>query len=357
MKGKSNIPDTEAAVQWTTDVLKQRNVVFITSPESILKTPYSSVTKFSTVQGVFYLKETPSDLFVEAKIIQILKNKINALVPSILDVNSDLHCFLMLDAGLPLRDYLKTNFQPNLLIEGIKQYTDIQSEAENIVEEFLALGVPNWRLKELPNLYMRLISKKEALQRDGLLESEFKSLQNLYPTFVALCEDLSKFKIPETLDHCDFHDNNILINPKNNHLTLIDLGEIVITHPFFSLLSFISKTAYQYSLTDEHPFFIDLLDACFNNWLKVANKNDLMKTMLIAKKIWPIYSALGYYRLIVSSGMGMDENSLISYFGAGRNAGRFAKYFKDFIKSNLDIEPGDLSKIKLSESGSRIIKL
>lgn len=355
MKSKSPVQNTEAAIQWATDILRKRNAVFIVDPEIILRTPYSRVTKFTTDQGNFYLKETPPDLFVEAKIIQVLKSKMNALVPSVLDTNKNLHCFMMFDAGIPLRDYLKTNFQPNLLIEVIQQYTRIQSKAETAIDELLNLGVPDWRLKELPKLYSQIIDKQEVLKKDGILESEFKHLQDLYPVFVTLCDHLSKFKIPGSLDHCDFHDNNILINPNNNQLTLIDLGETVITHPFFSLISFISKAAYQYTLNDEHPVFTALVDACLHNYLEFSSKEDLKKAMLVAKKLWPIYSALGYYRLIASSGMGMDERSLLAYFGTGRNSGRFAKYFQDFIADNLYIDPTDLSLIKLSNPGKRFI--
>ncbi len=342
-------------IQWGKDSLKKTGYALIGDEEIIQKTPYSCVVRFLTSQGNIYLKKTPPSLFIEVEIIKFLKYKINTMVPSILEVNKELCSFLMLDAGIPLQEYLKENFQPNLLNSAIKQYTDIQYAVSSETEPFLKLGVPDWRLKNLSNLYQKLINKKDSLQKDGLTESEYNSLKILMPTVTILCDMLSQYNIPETLDHCDFHDNNILINTRNIQLTLIDLGEIVITHPFFSLLSFISKAALRYSLNDAHHTFIELLDTCVENWYTFGNKIDLKQAMLVAKKLWPIYSALGYYRLISTSGMGMDEASLLSYFGTGRNAGRFAKYFKDFINANLDVDPNDFSHVQLSYPGSRLI--
>ena len=69
---------------------------------------------------------------------------------------------------------------------------------------------------------------------DGLSEDEFIILNKLKPKLISICEKLSKYKIKETFGHADFHDKNILIDTANQRTTLIDLGEVVITHPFFS---------------------------------------------------------------------------------------------------------------------------
>ena len=50
--------------------------------------------------------------------------------PGVIDINEDLHCFLMKDAGLNLRAYLKNEFQPDLLIQAIREFTEIQRSTE-----------------------------------------------------------------------------------------------------------------------------------------------------------------------------------------------------------------------------------
>ncbi len=339
---------------WAKDCLLENKYVLNAPPEIIQKTPYSSVIRFTTSHGNIYLKETPPALSMEAEIILILKEKIHAAVPKILGINNKLHCFLMLDSGIPLREYLKTHFQLNLLFSVILQYTNIQYVAIDQIDNLLKLDVLDWRLNKLPELYHQILNKEKLLLKDGVTESEYKTLEALYPTFVAICDLLSQYHIPETLNHCDFHDNNVLIDPKNNHLTLIDWGEIVLAHPFFSLISFISTTAFRYSINEIDDIFSELLDTCFKNWLNVASKVQLKEAILLTKKLWPIYSAMGYYRLIASSGMDMDETTLTSYFSTGRNAGRFAKYFKEFIKTSVDLEPSDISRVKLSDPSRTI---
>jgi len=81
---------------------------------------------------------------------------------------------------------------------------------------------------------MQLLSQKDVLMADGLTAAEINELEALLPMISSLCEKLSDYAIKQTIVQCDFHDNNILIGEKTKNITLIDLGEIVISHPFFS---------------------------------------------------------------------------------------------------------------------------
>ena len=68
-------------IEWATEVLQKRKSVLVAEPEIILKTPYSSVIKFYTADGNFYLKETPPSLFIEADCINILNKTMNLSAP------------------------------------------------------------------------------------------------------------------------------------------------------------------------------------------------------------------------------------------------------------------------------------
>lgn len=76
-------------------------------PESVLNTPWSYVIRFATSDGYIYLKHTPELLALEASIIQILHDQFHVFVPEIIARNDELNCFLMKDAGRPLREILK----------------------------------------------------------------------------------------------------------------------------------------------------------------------------------------------------------------------------------------------------------
>ncbi|HXH54383.1 MAG TPA: phosphotransferase [Gammaproteobacteria bacterium] len=344
-------------IKWAEAFLLSHGYTLVALPETIQKTPYSSVVRFLTSSGAIYLKQTPPTLFLEAETMEILCNQFHANVPTVIQQNKALNCFLMKDYGGSLREHLKNDFQPDLLCQGIKKYTHIQRAVENDMDAFFALGVPDWRLGKLPEFYMKLIGEEREenlLRQDGITTNELKILHEFYPIFLSMCELLASYKIPETLDHCDFHDNNILIEKNTKVLTIIDWGETVIAHPFFPLISFISTAAYRYKLQETDPLFITLEDACFESWLGNISKHALREAMCLAKKIWPIYSALGYYRLMISSNMNTDAAELKSYFNAGRNTGRLAQYFKEFIKVSVGLDPEDTSRVNLSDSGRPI---
>lgn len=326
-------------------------------PEIIQKTPYSSVVRFLTSAGTVYLKQTPPMLFLESETMKILHDHFHAHVPVVIAENKDLNCFLMKDFGSSLRESLKKNFQADLLCQGLEKYTHIQHTVENHVDAFFEIGVPDWRLEKLPELYMTLINgerEKKLLTQDGITGVELKILYELYPVFLSMCKLLANYKIRETLAHCDFHDNNILINEHTKALTIIDWGETAITHPFFPLISFISTAASRYNLQEKTLVFIKLQEACLKNWLNILPENELLKAMRLAKKLWSIYSALGYYRLINSSNLNTDATELKSYFNTGRNIGRLARYFKEFIKVSEGLLPEDIARVNLADPGRSI---
>src|SRR3990167_3526417 len=144
-------------IDWALEMLLSRGYnIKNHEPECVQKTPWSFVVRFLTSDGYVYLKKTPVELTLEPSITKILHDQFYASVPVIITENKTLHCFLMKDAGNSLRDYLKCNFQTALLFQAIKKYTKIQCAVKDNVKLFIDLGVPDWRLKKLPDLYMKL---------------------------------------------------------------------------------------------------------------------------------------------------------------------------------------------------------
>lgn len=310
------------AMEWAQTCLASHGFKIIYQPEVIQATPWSSVIRISTSSGFFYLKQTPPALFLEANIIQILHDEFHASVPKIIDKNKNLHGFLMQDAGIPLREVFKAGFEVNLLSQGIKQYTTIQTATINHIQAFLKLGVPDWRLEKLPFLYADLINRKDILIADGITNEELIQLHKLISHFSNLCQSLAN-TLPAVLDHCDFHDNNILLD-KDKKITIIDLGETAITHPFFSLITCLRNAIFKYSIKEEGDIYLALRDACFESWLYYKSKNDLLKIMEIAKKLWPIYESLAQYRLMISCA---------NEFKSANRRGRLVRGLKEFVES------------------------
>jgi len=285
-------------IKWATDCLSSKGYTLQNLPEIILETPWSNVIRFSTSKGCVYLKQPAPLLSQEAKIIRLLAEQFQTSVPQVIAVNDDLHCFLMENAGSNLRAYLKTEFKPELLYKSIQQFTAIQRITENAIEPFLALDIPDWRLRKLPTLYDEIINQVAFLKAEGMTDKELQRLQDLRPQIAEECELLSQYAIKNTIVQPDFNTNNILINPDTFELTFIDLGEVAITHPFFSLHNFLYTAIIHHGVEEGDQIYQKLQEVCIENWLELGTKKQLLRGLILAKKLWSIYSVICHYHFM-----------------------------------------------------------
>ncbi len=271
-------------------------------PENVKSTPWSYVVRFSTSAGYIYLKHMPTLLALEASITQILYDQFHASVPEVIVQNSELNCFLMKDAGRPLREILKKQFDTALFCKAIDQFTSMQLAVADHVNIFLDIGVPDWRLDQMPDLYKQLFLQKDLLLADGVSEIEISELETLLPMVSYLCKKLSGYAIKQTIVQSDFHDNNILIEKFSQAITIIDLGEIVISHPFFSLIGCLQQAKHHYALMDDDAAYLRLRDACFKNYMDFKSKNELLDAFSSAHILWLVYGILCQHRLMNACG-------------------------------------------------------
>jgi hypothetical protein len=111
-------------------------------------------------------------------------------------------------------------------------------------------------------------------------------------------------------------------------MTLVDLGEISITHPFFSLHNFLQQATIHHDIKTEDQRYQQLQDACFENWLTLSTKQELLEAFILSRKLWPIYSVLAHYRLM----MCVDQEALKAFYPNKPN--QLAAYFREYIASN-----------------------
>lgn len=100
-------------------------------PEVVQDTPWSYVIRFNTSCGYVYLKQTPQKLGLEPNIIKTLFDRFDFSVPEVIEVNEDLSCFLMKDAGESLRSILKVKFNEYLLVKAIDKFCALQRSVVN----------------------------------------------------------------------------------------------------------------------------------------------------------------------------------------------------------------------------------
>lgn len=302
-------------IQWGLEYLSSHGYTLKNNhPENVQIRPWSYVIRYNTSAGWIYLKQTPKLIALEATITKILRDQFHAPVLELIASNSALDCFLMKDTGNPLRAILKKQFDEKLLCSAVDAFTAMQISVSSGVNALLNIGVPDYRLNKLSGLYKALISKKEILISDGLAEKEIDELASLISLVSELCKKLSEYTIPQTLVQPDFHDNNTLIDGATQKITIIDLGEIVISHPFFSLINFLQQIKKHHGLTEKDTTYQKIHDACFKNFTQFESKENLLTAFELAKILLPIYGALAHFRLIEAC----DNTQLESYYGIGK---------------------------------------
>lgn len=329
-----NILETDEAmtaphIQWAMHTLNALGYSLLhPRPETILATAWSEVTRFQTSQGFVYLKKVPPSLALEASVIQMLQKQFQANVPTLLAQNAKQHCFLMIDAGISLQEYFKQAFIPDVLIDTLQRYTQLQINISSHIDLFLSLGVPDWRLERIPSLYRQLLTEERLLLEDGLSKEELKSAQHLEHKVQIVCSQLAQYNIPDTFGHADFHNRNILIDPETKQTTLIDLGEVVITHPFISFVNCLEQTTEHLKLPEEQDK--KLQEDCFKHWLPFESSEHLFEIISLIKNFWPIHAVLGEYRLLQS--VAPEDRVTL------QRQGRFAKKLKIWITQSMFIK-------------------
>lgn len=322
MKNHSDI------LNWATGCLNSKGYSLVGNPEIIQETPWSNVIRLSTLHGDFYLKQPAPLLAIEASVIQLLVRQFNASVPCIVANNDELHCFLMKDAGISLRKYLNGKSKAELLCQAIKQFTVFQRSTEDYIQLFLKLGISDWRLNQLPQLYEEIINDKDFLKADGVTNTELDKLNYLSPLVSEQLQGLSQYGICETVVQPDFNTNNILINPETQLFTIIDLGELAISHPFFSLHNFLYTATIHHSVKEQDLIWHQMLEAGIENWLELWPKDKLLEGYMLSKKLWPIYSACANYHFMHR----VDLQALNSWYANKPN--RLAGTFRQYIACN-----------------------
>lgn len=271
-------------------------------PAFVKRTPWSCVYCFQTSQGNFYLKATPAALALEPQLLAWLARYGQAPVPQLIAVNSSLHAFLMRDAGQPLRHILKQHFDPALLAAAVVMFVKLQQVSSQHLAHLTEMGVPDWRFAQWSSLFSAVLADHAMLAAEGISSAEAEQLSALVPVMAARCRLIAKTPIPNSLVQPDFHDNNVLIEPASSQLTLIDVGELVISHPFLSLTNALQQFKHHHAITEQDPIYVRLLNTMLEPFLQYATADELHQVMAQVASLHRIYSVLSEYRLIQCCG-------------------------------------------------------
>lgn len=317
-----------SALEWAKHVLTNQGFLFENPIEVVREMPWSTVYRIPSSQGNLYLKLAAKPFGIETILLPYLSRYYPALLPHVLATTPEFHAIIMSDSGEPLRTILQKKYQVNLAMKAIEHYATIQIGMISHVDELLTLGVLDWRLSTLPNLYLDLLTQKEALMHDGLTADEIERLIKIQPKVLQLCGELAQYQIPETIEHGDFHDNNILMSSKQQ-LVINDWSDTVITHPFFSLTTCLSSVRRNHLIESSSPHYASILHSYLKHWLKFEPQGRLMAAFTLANRLSPIKFVLSFHRITVCG----DGEACDRYRGFVADA------LKLFLKTEHSYEP------------------
>jgi aminoglycoside/choline kinase family phosphotransferase len=291
----------EQAHEWIRTEASRRSIQLSGEIEQPHAYAWSTVMRVPSNAGTLFFKATAAETVYEAALTQKLAAWYPDCMPELVAVDIARGWMLMRDGGEQLRASIRPAQDIGPWESVIRRYAELQVGLSDHVTEILALGIPDHRLSTLPQLFSQFLAEKDNLmidQEKGLTSAEFQQLQKLTSRFEQICANLAAFGIPESLNHGDFHDGNVLL--KNGRITFFDWGDADVTHPFVSLRTFfvsieITLKLEDYAFTPEMAAF---LDRYLEPWQKFASKDDLLTAYHLSKPVASIVKALAWHQTI-----------------------------------------------------------
>jgi len=263
---------------------------------------WSTVMRVPTNEGTLFFKATAPETIYESILTQKLAGWYPHCIPELVAVDTARGWMLMRDSGETLRGSIRPTKDVRPWEPVITKYAEVQIDLTEHVNEILALGIPDHRLAALPALYKQLLTDEESMMLDqekGLTSADFHRLQNLSPRFEQICTDLATFGIPESINHGDFHDGNVLV--KNGRITFFDWGDASVTHPFVSIRTWFVSMEIALELDDwapPTPEMTVLLDRYLERWDRFGDKERLLAIYNLSRPVASIVKALQWHQSI-----------------------------------------------------------
>lgn len=271
---------------------------------------WSTVMRVPSSEGMLFFKATAGETIHEIALTEKLAKWFPESVPELIAVDRARGWMLMRDGGEQLRASIRPAKDIKAWEPVIQSYAELQIGLAEHTNEILALGIPNHRLAVLPALYSQLLTDAEILRVDqekGLTSDEFQRLQNLKSRFEQICDRLAAYGIPESLNHGDFHDGNVLV--KDGRITFFDWGDADVTHPFISLRTFWVSIEIALDLDDYAftPEMAVLLERYLKPFEKFGSRDNLHKAYALSKPVASVVKALAWHHSITQMDASVRE--------------------------------------------------
>jgi hypothetical protein len=243
--------DREAAETWIKAQLDGVGAI-----EVAHERPWSTVLRVPHAHGVAWFKECGPVMAFEPRLTAELFARWPDRVSEVIAHDEERQWLLLGDAGTPIRSQ---GNPPELWLEALPPYAELQHGETVHAADHLAHGVPDLRLEQLPARYYEFLRSEMPLA-----ESEIQRLRDFQPRLAELCAELGAHDIPPTIQHDDLHLANVYV--LDGAMRVLDWGDSSIAHPFFSLFTTFRFLEEINQLDSDDPWFTRLRDAYLEPW-------------------------------------------------------------------------------------------
>ena len=289
----------EEVTEWIHAEAERRSIHITGEIEQPHMYAWSTVLHIPTDQGKLFFKATAHETLYEASLTQSLARWFPECMPEFVAVDAGRGWMLMRDGGEQLRLAIRPGKDIAPWKPVIARYAQVQIGLADHITELLSLRLPDHRLSVLPGLFTALLADEESMmidQEKGLTAAEWQDVNEKAARFKQICAELAACGIPESLNHGDFHDGNVLV--KDGRITFFDWGDASVAHPFTSLRTFFVSIEIALDLEDYSftPEMGELLDIYLEPFQKFASKEDLLRAYRVSKPVSSIVKTLAWHQ-------------------------------------------------------------
>ena len=200
--------------------------------EPVQARPWSTVLRVPTDRGDLFFTASAAAWRHEVAVVTLLARRRPDVVPAPLASDPGRGWMLMADAGVRLRELIAVERDVSRWLDVLPLYGGLQADLASDAAELVALGAPDLRLVVLPARYEALLDELGRLD-DGSGAGELLRRRAEVPRVAAMCNELARYGIPETIQHDDLSDAAVYV--LDGRYRILDWGDACVAHPFFSL--------------------------------------------------------------------------------------------------------------------------
>lgn len=282
---------------WIQQQVKKNGRSAIGPAQFVRQSPDSCVVRMPSTAGPVYLKAVPATYAHEPLLTQTLAQQFPGQLPTILSVEPQNRWLLMAEMpGQPL--YL--TFDIGQWQMALQTFAHMQLHYATYTADLLALGCFDRQLDKLMGRFRPFLSGMPGWFREQIgrvLEpGMLHHLNDLTPQLETAVRQIAAYNLPPTLDHGDFHPNNIHITAETS--IFFDWADGAVSHPFFSPAALLGYVTY--TLPDMKTQLPKLRQAYLHPWTVYQPLSVLTELFVQIQPLATLHYALNMYDCLLA---------------------------------------------------------